>query len=119
MKNKTLQTCCAGSYNKNTAFHKVVLSKLLWSRKTRTNNYREEILANHTIVMVLPCCKGEFTIFTNINIKLIYHGAKAGQGTCKCGLPAEFIDVDRMSVQELMALQGMPHTPLDGDHHNR
>jgi len=81
MKNKTLQTCCAGSYNKNTAFHKVVLSKLLWSRKTRTNNYWDEILANRTIVMVLPCFKGKFTIFTNINIKLNHRGTKAGQGT--------------------------------------
>jgi hypothetical protein len=47
-----------------------------------------------------------------------HRGTKAGQGTWKCGLPAEFIDVEQMSVQELMVLKRMPHTTLDGNHHN-
>jgi len=42
----------------------------------------------------------------------------AGQGTWKCGLPAEFIDGDQMSLQELMGLKRMPHTTLDSNHHN-
>jgi len=44
---------------------------------------------------------------------------KAGQGTWKCGLPAEFIDGDHMILQELMSLKRMPHTFFDGNHHNR
>ena len=44
---------------------------------------------------------------------------QAGQGTWKCGPPAEFIDGDQMTLQELMALKRMPHTTLDGNHHNR
>ena len=39
--------------------------------------------------------------------------------TWKCGLPAEFIDGDQMTLQELMSLKRMQHTTLDGDHHNR
>ena len=39
--------------------------------------------------------------------------------TWKCGLPAEFIDGDQMTLQELMSLKRMPHTTLDGNHHNR
>jgi len=44
---------------------------------------------------------------------------KAGQGTWKCGLPAEFFDGDQMTLQELMSLKRMPYTTLDGNHHNR
>mmetsp|Transcript_4325 Transcript_4325/g.6990 ORF Transcript_4325/g.6990 Transcript_4325/m.6990 type:complete len:132 (+) Transcript_4325:272-667(+) len=47
------------------------------------------------------------------------HRTKAGQGTWKCGLPVEFIDMDQLSLQELMALKRMPHITLDGNHHNR
>jgi len=47
------------------------------------------------------------------------HRTKAGQGTWKCGLPAEFIHVDQILLQELMALKRMPHATLDGNHHNR
>jgi len=43
----------------------------------------------------------------------------AGQGTSKCGLPAEFIDGDQMTLQELMSLKRMPHITLDGNRHNR
>jgi len=34
----------------------------------------------------------------------IHHGTKAGQGTRKYVLQAEFIDAEQMSVQELMVL---------------
>ena len=44
---------------------------------------------------------------------------QAGQGTWKCRLPAEFLDGDQMTLQELMSLKRMPHTTLDGNHHNR
>jgi len=37
---------------------------------------------------------------------------QAGQGTWKCGLPAEFIDGDQMTIQELMSLKRMTHTTL-------
>ena len=48
----------------------------------------------------------------------IHHGTNAGQDPWKRGLPAGFIDAEQMSVQELMALKTMPHTILDGNHHN-
>jgi len=44
---------------------------------------------------------------------------QAGQGTWKCGLPAEFIDGDQMILQNLMSLKRMPQPTLDGNHHNR
>jgi len=44
---------------------------------------------------------------------------QAGQGKWECGLPADFIDGDQMTLQELMSLERMPHTTLDGNHHNR
>jgi len=46
---------------------------------------------------------------------------QAGQGTWKCGLPAEFIDGDQMTLQELMSLKTILHTTLasGGNHHNR
>jgi len=48
----------------------------------------------------------------------ILHQTKAGQGTWKCGLPAEFIDAEQMSVQELVDSKKMPHATLHGNHHN-
>jgi hypothetical protein len=48
----------------------------------------------------------------------IHHGTKAGHSTWKCGLPAEFIDAEQISAQELMVLKRMPHSTLDSDHHN-
>jgi len=44
---------------------------------------------------------------------------QAGQGAWKCRLPAEFLDGDQMTLQELMSLKKMPHTTLDSNHHNR
>jgi len=49
----------------------------------------------------------------------IVNGTTAGQGTWTCGLPANFIDREQMSVQELMALKRKPHRSLDGHVHNR
>jgi len=44
---------------------------------------------------------------------------QAGQGTWKYRLPAEFLDGDQMTLQELMSLKRMTHTTLDSNHHNR
>jgi len=41
-----------------------------------------------------------------------------GQGTWKCGLPAEVVDEDQTTLQEMMSLKRTPHTTLDGNHHN-
>jgi hypothetical protein len=49
----------------------------------------------------------------------IEDGTKAVQGTWKCGLPAEFIDAEQMSVQEFKALKKMPHTTIGIHRHNR
>ena len=48
----------------------------------------------------------------------IEDGTKAVQGTWKCGLPAEFIDAEQMSVQEFKASK-MPHTTIGIHRHNR
>ena len=45
-------------------------------------------------------------------------GASTGQGTWQCSVPAEFIDAEQMTELELIALKKMPHTTLDGQHHN-
>jgi len=44
---------------------------------------------------------------------------QAGQGKLKCGLPAELIYGDQMTLQEMISLKRMSHTTLDGNHHNR
>jgi len=48
----------------------------------------------------------------------IEDGTKAVQGTWKCGLPAEFIDAEQMSVQEFKASK-MPHTTIGIHRKNR
>ena len=45
--------------------------------------------------------------------------SQAGQGTWKCGLPAEVVNEDQTTLQEMMSLKRTPHTTLDGNHHNR
>jgi len=45
----------------------------------------------------------------------VVNGTLAGQGTWRCGLPAKFIDREKMSVQELT----MPHNTLDSLFHNQ
>jgi len=42
------------------------------------------------------------------------HGTKTGQSTWQCGLYAQFIDSEQMSVQQLIALKRIPHTTHDG-----
>ena len=61
------------------------------------------------------------TLTTSVAVTLLDNRrrTKAGQGTWKCSMPAEFIHVEQMSFQELMSLKRMPHTTLDGIHHNR
>jgi len=61
------------------------------------------------------------TLTTSVTVPLLdnQNRTQAGQGTWKCGLPAEFLDGDQMTPQELMSLKRMTHTTPDGNHHNR
>jgi len=56
------------------------------------------------------------TLTKSVAVPLVDNQSRtqAGQGTWKCGLPAEFIDGDQMTLQELMSLKRMSHTTLDG-----
>jgi len=50
----------------------------------------------------------------------IVNGTSAGQGTWRCGLPAKKnIDMEQMSLQELIASTRIPHKTLDSHHHNQ
>jgi len=70
---------------------------------------------------MLTMVKSVKTLTKSLAVPLVdkQNRTQAGQGTYKCGLPAEFIDGDQMTLQELMSLKIMPHTTLDGNHHNR
>jgi len=70
---------------------------------------------------MLTMVKSVKTLTKNVVVSLLdnQHRTQAGQGTWKCGLPAEFINGDQMTLQELMSLKRMTHTTLDGNHHNR
>jgi hypothetical protein len=70
------------------------------------------------MLTMVNCVK---TLTKSVAVSLLdnQNRTQAGQGTWKCGLPAEFIDEDQMTLQELMSLKRMPHTTLDGNHHNR
>jgi len=70
---------------------------------------------------MLTMVKSVKTLTKSVAVPLLdnQNRTQAGQGTWKCGLPAEFIDRDQMTLQELMSLKRMPHTTLDGNHHNR
>jgi len=72
-------------------------------------------------VAMLTMVKSVKTLTKSVTVPLLdnQNRTQAGQGTWKCGLPAEFLDGDQMTLQELMSLKRMPHTTLDGDHHNR
>jgi len=72
---------------------------------------------------MLTMVKSVKTLTKSVAVPLLdnQNRAQAGKGIWKCGLPAEFIDGDHMTLQELMSLKRMPHTraTLDGNHHNR
>jgi len=70
---------------------------------------------------MLTMVKSVKTLTKSVAVALLdnQNRTQAGQGTWKCGLLAEFIDGDQMTLQELMSLKRMPHTTLDGNHHNR
>ena len=70
---------------------------------------------------MLTMVKSMKTLTKSIAVPLLdnQNRMQAGQVTCKCGLPAEFIDGDQMTLQELMSLKRMSHTTLDSNHHNR
>jgi len=70
---------------------------------------------------MLTMVKSVETLKKSVAVPLLdnQNRTQAGQGTWKCGLPADFIDGDQMILQELMSLKRMPHTTLDGNHHHR
>jgi len=70
---------------------------------------------------MLTMVKSMKTLTKSVAVPLLDNQKRtqAGQGTWKCGLPAEFIDEDQMTLQELMSLKRMPHTTVDGNHQNR
>jgi len=70
---------------------------------------------------MLTMAKSVKTLTKSVAVALLdnQNRTQAGQGTWKCGVPAGFIDEDHMTLQELMFLKRMPHTTLDGNHHNR
>ena len=74
-----------------------------------------------SLASMLTMVKSVKTLTKSVAVPLLdnQNRTQAGQGTWKCGLPAEFIDGDQMTLQELMSLKRMPHTTLDGNHHNR
>jgi len=102
-----------------------------WERQARTGHNQSLVhdvcktsLACSTLdssAAMLTTVKGAKTLTKSVAISLFdnQNRTQAGQGTWKCGLPAEFIDGDQMTPQEMMSLKRMPHTTLDGNHHNR
>jgi len=69
---------------------------------------------------MLTVVKSVKTLIKSVAMPLLdnQNRTQAGQGTWKCGLIAEIIDGDQMTLQELMSLKRMPHTTLDSNHHN-
>jgi len=102
-----------------------------WERQTRTGRNQSLVhdvckkpIACSTLgssAAMLTTVKSVKTLTKSVAMPLLdnQNRPQAGQGTWKCGLPAEFIDEDQMNPQELMSLKRMPHTTLDGNHHNR
>jgi len=102
-----------------------------WERQARTGRNQSLVhdvcktsLACSTLgssAAMLTMVKSVKTLTKNVVVSLLdnQHRTQAGQGTWKCGLPAEFINGDQMTLQELMSLKRMTHTTLDGNHHNR
>jgi len=102
-----------------------------WERQARTNRNQPRV---HDVCKTSLACsilgssaemltmvKSVKTLTKSVAVARLdnQNRTQAGQGTWKCGLPAEFIDGDQMSLQELMALKRVPHTTLDSNHHNR
>jgi len=104
-----------------------------WERQARTGRNQSSVhdvckttLACSTLgssAAMLTMVKSVKTLTKSVPVALLdnKNRTQAGQGTWKCRLPAEFIDGDQMTLQELMSLKSlrMPHTTLDGNHHNR
>jgi hypothetical protein len=94
-----------------------------WERRRKSDKDRRRVENNFSVYNAGLYGSVMLTMF--IRVKTLtnsvavarldnHRGTKADQGTWKCGLPAEFIDVDQMSVQELMASKRMPHATIDG-----
>jgi len=101
-----------------------------WERQAQTG--RNQSLVHDVCKKILTCSmlgsspamltmvKSVKTLTKSVAVSLLnnQNRTEAGQGTWKCGLTAEFIDGHQMTQQELMSLKRMPHTTLDGNHHN-
>jgi len=102
-----------------------------WERQAQTGRNQSSVhdvcktsLACSTLgssSAMLTMVKSVKTLTKNVAVSLLnnQNRTQAGQGTWKCGLPAEFIDGDQMTLQELISLKRMPHTTLDSNHYNR
>ena len=60
--------------------------------------------AGRVILLSVNCVK---TLTKSVAVSLLdnQNRTQAGQGTWKCSLPAEFIDGDQMTLQELMSIK--------------
>jgi len=69
---------------------------------------------------MLTMVKNVKTLTKSVAVPLLdnQNRTQAKQGAWKCGLPAGVIDGEKMTLQELKSLKRMPHTTLDGNHHN-
>ena len=76
---------------------------------------------SNSMTAMLTIVNSVKTLTKSVAVSLLdnQNRTQAGQSTWKCGLPAEFIDGDQITLQELMSLKRMPQTTLDGNHHNR
>jgi len=92
-----------------------------WERQARTARNQSLVhdvcktsLACSTLgslAVMLTTVKSVKTLTKSVAVSLLdnQNRTKAGQGTWKYGLPAQFIDGDQMTLQELMSLKRMPH----------
>jgi len=88
-----------------------------WERQARTGRNHSSVhdvckttLACSTLgssAAMLTMVKSVRTLTESVAVALLdnQNRTQAGQGTCKCGLPAEFIDGDQMTPQELISLE--------------
>ena len=88
-----------------------------WERQARTGRNHSSVhdvckttLACSTLgssAAMLTMVKSVRTLTKSVAVALLdnQNRTQAGQGTCKCGLPAEFIDGDQMTPQELISLE--------------
>jgi len=103
-----------GSVGKGACWRRLCAKRLPGPR----GSIDQEWIASAAMLTMVNSVK---TLTKSVSVSLLdnQNRTQAGQGTWKCGLPAEFIDEDQMTLQELTSLKRMPRTTLDGNHHNR